>query len=78
MQTTTNKGKSSSLIGGRKSWADEVEEELQSRLPKESIYDKFDITKINKAGFKLEYVAPLVQGETSITAIELEDITSEI
>ncbi|XP_009610495.1 uncharacterized protein [Nicotiana tomentosiformis] len=78
IQTIADKGKSSSPIGGRKSWADEVEEELQSLPPKESIWDKFDITKINKAGFKLEYVAPLVQGETSITAIELEDITSEI
>lgn len=64
-------GRNSPNNNGRTLRADEVEEELDSQPPRCSIRYNFDITEINKAGFNLEYVAPHVHGESSITHIEL-------
>ncbi|KAK6803332.1 hypothetical protein RDI58_001116 [Solanum bulbocastanum] len=61
---------------GAKSLADQVEVEIP--ISKASIWDSFDISKVSNTGFKLDYVAPEMQGETPITVIELRDIESEI
>lgn len=47
-------------------------------VKRNSVWDNFDITKITNAGFKLEYVAPEIHGETPVIDIELDDISSEI
>lgn len=44
----------------------------------ESIWDKFDISKISNAGIKLEYVSPKKDGDSMIGKIGIEDIESEI
>lgn len=61
---------------GVKSWDFQVEAEIP--ISKASIWDKFDISKVLNAGFKLDYVAPEMQGETPITVIELGDTESKI
>lgn len=53
------------------SWADEVEA-LPASISKESLWDNFD------TGFKLEYVAPDLFDKSSISEIELEDISTEV
>ncbi|KAF3681641.1 hypothetical protein FXO37_02819 [Capsicum annuum] len=60
-----------------KSWADEVEEatDLTNR---ESVWDNFDLSKLAKAWFKLEFVAPAKQGDSKFCEIEVEDINTEI
>ncbi|KAM3377385.1 hypothetical protein P3S68_009798 [Capsicum galapagoense] len=63
---------------GRKSWADEVEEEAIQSETAHLIWDRFDISKVSNAEFKLDYVAPVKQGEKTIIDIDLEDIESEI
>ncbi|XP_070006789.1 uncharacterized protein [Nicotiana sylvestris] len=70
--------KQSPSSSGTKSWADQVEEELEQPTKQSSIWENFDISKLSNTRFKLEYVAPTVQGESSIVDIELEDIASEI
>lgn len=68
--------------GPKQSWADEVEQQ-EANLGKKndslsSIWDKFDISKISNAGFKLEFVNPESVGEQRIGEIDVEDISSEI
>ncbi|KAH0652507.1 hypothetical protein KY289_030185 [Solanum tuberosum] len=58
-------------------WADEVEESPELNR-KGSVWDNFDLTKTAKAGFKLEFVTPEKQGESSICEIDIEDISTEI
>ncbi|MCD7467013.1 hypothetical protein HAX54_004184 [Datura stramonium] len=48
------------------SWADEVERQ-QLNQRKSSVWDKFDITKMSNAGFKLEFVEPAKHGAKIIT-----------
>nr|XP_009783591.1 PREDICTED: uncharacterized protein LOC104232163 [Nicotiana sylvestris] len=55
--------------------ADDVDEELDSPPPRCSIRDNFDITKINKAGFKLEYVAPDVDKRIYSETLEQHGIS---
>ncbi|XP_060183323.1 uncharacterized protein LOC132613322 [Lycium barbarum] len=62
---------------GRQSWADEVDAAVEMR-GKGSIWDNFDISKISNAGFKLDFVSPLKEGESHVCEIEIEDITSKI
>lgn len=59
------------------SWVEEVEtmEEVEK---KSSVWDNFDIGKIANAGFKLEFVASKVHGESTICETEIDDITDEI
>lgn len=61
----------------RRSWDDEVEAE-DELVRKPSIWEKFDITKLSNAGFKLEYVAPTVHGTTPVCSIDMGDISTEI
>lgn len=77
MQGSSSEGRNESTSKGRKSWADQVEEE-ESIEKKTSVWDNFDITKISNAGFKLEYVSSIVQGDSNIVELELEDIESEV
>uniref|UniRef100_M1DD49 Uncharacterized protein n=1 Tax=Solanum tuberosum TaxID=4113 RepID=M1DD49_SOLTU len=64
-------------MSARKSWANEMESENEVRR-KPSIWDNFDITKTSNAGFKLNFVSPITQGQIPVCEIDLEDITSEI
>lgn len=57
-----------SITSPAQSWADEVENEARYyrdgigrkiTAPKTSIWDKFDINKLNNAGCKLDYVKPI-------------------
>lgn len=59
------------------SWAEEVEESTELNW-KGSVWDNFDLTKLAKAGFKLEFVTPEKKGESSICDIYIDDISSEI
>ncbi|MCD7470944.1 hypothetical protein HAX54_011187 [Datura stramonium] len=44
---------------GKRSWADEVEQEVHVPMRQHSIWDNFDINKISNA-FKLEFIPPIV------------------
>ncbi|MCD7468547.1 hypothetical protein HAX54_006890 [Datura stramonium] len=59
----------------RKSWADEVEQDLDSKDKKELIREKFDINKISNAGFKLKFVPPAIQVSNSEYRIGVNPIT---
>ncbi|XP_019263718.1 PREDICTED: uncharacterized protein LOC109241432 [Nicotiana attenuata] len=65
---------------GKLSWADEAEimEIAQEANSGGTIWDNFDITKVTNAGFKLEFVEPIVHDETPVCEIETEDIKTEI
>ncbi|WMV51956.1 hypothetical protein MTR67_045341 [Solanum verrucosum] len=76
VHTSASSSKFFPSSSGAKSWADQVEAEIP--ISKASIWDNFDISKVSNAGFKLDYVAPEMQGEIPITVIELGDIESEI
>ncbi|MCD7447783.1 hypothetical protein HAX54_034768 [Datura stramonium] len=69
-------GRMSGSYSSKISWADEVER--QQNMKKVSVWDKFDIAKMSNAGFKLEFVEPTKHGESSICAIEIDDISTEI
>lgn len=43
-----------------------------------SIWDNFDLTKIVKTIFKLEFVAPTKQGESELREIKVDDISMKI
>ncbi|MCE2054951.1 hypothetical protein HAX54_041701 [Datura stramonium] len=49
----------------KRSWFDEVEQDLTNKEVKESIWKKFDINKISNAGFKSESVPPDIQESIS-------------
>ncbi|KAH0675380.1 hypothetical protein KY285_023181 [Solanum tuberosum] len=51
-----------SASSGKKSWADQLEKENETVKVRNSVWDNFDITKVSNAGYKLEYVAPLLDG----------------
>ncbi|PHU06452.1 hypothetical protein BC332_22941 [Capsicum chinense] len=57
---------------------DQVEEESVNPSAKSSIWDRFDITKITNAEFKLGFVEPKMHGESPLIDIEIKDISSEI
>ncbi|KAF3667116.1 hypothetical protein FXO37_10170 [Capsicum annuum] len=61
----------------RRSWADEVEAE-DELVRKPSIWEKFDITKLSNAEFKLEYIEPTIHGTTPICSIDMGDISTKI
>lgn len=63
---------------GRRSWTEEVEEMINVAEKKSSILDNFDVGKVVNVEFKLEYVAPSIQGKAAYVEIELDDISSEI
>ncbi|MCD7470416.1 hypothetical protein HAX54_010284, partial [Datura stramonium] len=44
-------------VSDKLSWADEVERQQLNQM-KSSVWEKFDITKMSNAGFKLEFVEP--------------------
>lgn len=58
------------------SWADEVEEMLDTNV-QGSIWDNFDITKVTNVGFKFDYIAPEMHEEIPVCE-ETEDITTEL
>ncbi|PHU03296.1 hypothetical protein BC332_28547 [Capsicum chinense] len=69
------------------SWVDEVENEANNSrdgtgrnitAPKASIWDKFDINKLNNSGYKLDYVKPIRTWEMVLVEIKEDDISSEI
>ncbi|MCD9642496.1 hypothetical protein HAX54_029335 [Datura stramonium] len=64
-------------VNSKSSWENEVER-VHIAQKKASVWDNFDTTKMNNAGFKLEFVEPAKYGESSICAIVLEDISTEI
>ncbi|XP_060202744.1 uncharacterized protein LOC132631162 [Lycium barbarum] len=78
MQTSVNSEIKSPNDSGKKSWADVVEEEVVSPVKRSSIWDNFDITNVTNAGYKLEYIAPDMEGESPMTEINSNDISSEI
>lgn len=59
------------------SWA-EVVEAAEETVAKRPIWDNFDIGKISNAGFKLGYIAPETHGKSSVCAIDVEDMSSEL
>lgn len=63
---------------GKKSWADEVEEEAEMQNKKRSIWDEFNISKLANAWYKLEYVALTKAGDEQIAEIGMEDFQSEV
>lgn len=67
---------------GKLSQADEVEAQAattgKSHGKVGSIWDSFEITKIDNVGFKLEYVNPINIGDQLIRAIDAEDISSKV
>ncbi|KAF3645867.1 hypothetical protein FXO38_19434 [Capsicum annuum] len=67
----------STLGKGTKSCANEVEEKTMQSETAHSIWDRFEISKVWNAGFKLDYVSPMKQGEKTIIDIDFEDIESE-
>lgn len=50
-------------------------EEVKTRA---SVRENFDIGKITNAGFKLDYVVPMKQGETTVCEIGTEHISPKI
>ncbi|PHU28531.1 hypothetical protein BC332_00624 [Capsicum chinense] len=54
---------------GTKSCADEVEEKTMQSETAHSIWDRFEISKVWNAGFKLDYVAPMKQGEKPLSIL---------
>ncbi|KAG5604639.1 hypothetical protein H5410_026131, partial [Solanum commersonii] len=73
-KASANFGKKSSSSGGR-SWTDEVDDESVKPVHQSSIWDNFDIAKISNVRFKLEYVEPIMHGESPAIEIESEDMT---
>uniref|UniRef100_A0A3Q7JDU5 DUF4283 domain-containing protein n=1 Tax=Solanum lycopersicum TaxID=4081 RepID=A0A3Q7JDU5_SOLLC len=63
---------------GSAAWADEVEEVMLQKPKAGKVWDTFDISKLAKVGFKLDYLAPEKHGEGSIIDIDFEDIESEV
>lgn len=59
---------------GKKTWADEIEEENVRTKSQGSVWDNFDMAKVSNAGFKFEYISPIQTGEAPIVEIKLEDI----
>ncbi|KAG5568182.1 hypothetical protein H5410_064802 [Solanum commersonii] len=76
VHTSTSSRKFYPSSSGAKSWADQVKAEIP--ISKVSIWDSFDISKLSNVVFKLDYVAPEMQGETPISVIELRDNESKI
>ncbi|XP_009790024.1 uncharacterized protein LOC142170687 [Nicotiana tabacum] len=58
LQASPSEDQAAPTSSGKKSWADEVEEEMETQKKQGSIWDDFDIAKISNAGYKLEYVEP--------------------
>lgn len=73
-----NEGQSKSPGNGMKSQADKAKEKPGQTGKRNSIWDEFGITKLSNVGFKLEYIQPKLYGESRVSTIELEDISSEI
>lgn len=48
---------------GSTAWADEVEEVRLQKPKAGTVWDTFDISKLTKVGFKLDYLAPEKHGE---------------
>lgn len=68
--------KSDSSSTNKKLCANIIEEKMKER--KRSSQDNFDIDKVDNAGFKMDYVARTIQGESIISEIELDDISSKV
>ncbi|KAH0743129.1 hypothetical protein KY290_031122 [Solanum tuberosum] len=63
---------------GSIAWVDEMEEVMVQKPKARTVWDTFDISKLAKVGFKLDYVVLEKHGEGSIIGIDLEDIESEV
>lgn len=75
MVLDTGSQRSDPLSTGKKSWVNIIEKEMSKK--KGSVQDNFDIEKVVNEGFKLDYVAPTMQGGSIINEIELDDISSK-
>lgn len=69
-------------INGKLSWDDEVKAQdsptgkVKAKVC--TVWDSFDVSKIDNAGFKLEYIDPINVGYQLIRAIDAKGIISEV